>query len=97
MTNINWKVRLKNKTFVLSLVTASFLVVQTVLVPFGYQWDFGVLNDQIGSIINAIFALLTILGIVTDPTTSGVVDSTNALGYEEPKANTKQEAKSEEK
>ena len=82
---INWKVRLKNKTFWLTLVPAVLLLVQVVAAPFGYQWDFGVLNEQIAAIINAIFAVLAILGIVTDPTTAGVGDSAQALTYDAPK------------
>lgn len=78
---MNWTVRLKNKTFWLSLVPAVLLLVQVVAAPFGYEWDFGVLNEQLAAIINAAFAVLTILGIVTDPTTAGVGDSERALTY----------------
>lgn len=81
---MNWTVRLKNKTFWLSLVPAVLLLVQVVAAPFGYEWDFGVLNEQLASIINAAFAVLAILGIVTDPTTAGVGDSERALAYKEP-------------
>ena len=35
--------------------------------------------------LNALFAVLAILGIVTDPTTAGVGDSAQALTYTEPK------------
>ena len=41
--------------------------------------------EQLAAIINALFAVLTILGIVTDPTTAGVGDSAQALTYTEPK------------
>jgi phi LC3 family holin len=34
--------------------------------------------------VNAVFALLVILGIVVDPTTEGVSDSNRAMSYEEP-------------
>ena len=81
---INWKVRLKNKTFWLALVPALLLVVQTVASLFGYAWDFVVLNQQIAAIINAVFAVLAILGVVTDPTTAGVTDSDRAMGYTKP-------------
>ena len=81
---INWKVRLKNKTFWLALVPALLLVVQTVASLFGYAWDFVVLNQQIAAIINAVFAVLAILGVVTDPTTAGVTDSDRAMGYSKP-------------
>jgi len=82
---INWKVRLKNKTFWLAIVPALLLVVQTVASLFGYAWDFVVLNQQIAAVINAVFAVLAILGVVTDPTTAGVTDSDRAMGYDKPK------------
>ena len=57
---MNWIVRLKNKTFWLSLVPAVLLLVQVVAAPFGYEWDFGVLNEQLAAIINAAFAVLAL-------------------------------------
>ena len=82
---INLLVRLKNKAFWLSLIPALLLVVQTVASLFGYNWDFVILNQQIAAIINAVFAVLSILGIVVDPTTAGIGDSQRALTYTEPK------------
>lgn len=82
---INWTVRIKNKNFWLSLIPAILLLIQTVLVPFGYKWDFGVLGQQLTAIINALFAVLSILGVVADPTTSGVSDSNLAMTYSSPK------------
>lgn len=81
---INLLVRFKNKAFWLSLIPALLLVVQTVASLFGYNWDFVVLNQQIAAIINAVFAVLTILGVVVDPTTAGFGDSQRALSYTEP-------------
>ena len=83
--NINWKVRIRNKNFWLALIPALLLLVQVVAAPFGYKWDFGVLNQQLAAIINAVFALLSILGVVNDPTTAGSSDSAHALTYEEPR------------
>lgn len=83
--NINWKVRIKNKNFWLALIPAILLLIQTVLVPFGYKWDFGVLGQQLTAIINAAFAALSILGVVNDPTTEGVSDSAQAMSYDSPK------------
>lgn len=71
---IDWKKRFSSKAFWLALVPAVLLLVQVVAAPFGYQWDFGVLNGQLAAIINAAFAVLAILGIVVDPTTPGVTD-----------------------
>lgn len=82
---INWKVRVKNKLFWLSIVPSLLLLVQAIAAPFGYNFDFNVLNQQLADIINAAFVVLSILGIVVDPTTTGVSDSIQALGYEQPK------------
>lgn len=81
---INWKVRIKNKQFWLSLIPAVLLFVQVVLAVFGITFDFGDIGNKLTAVINAVFAVLTILGIVTDPTTSGIGDSQRALGYQEP-------------
>ena len=82
---INWKVRVKNKTFWLTLVPAIFLVIQSVLSLFGIQYDFSAIQTGIATVITAIFGLLAVLGIVTDHTTDGFSDSDQALTYTEPK------------
>lgn len=81
---INWKVRARNKSFWLALIPAVLLLVQVCAAPFGYEWDFGVLNQQLAAIVNALFAVLTILGVTTDPTTPGVGDSERAMTYDKP-------------
>lgn len=83
--NINWIVRIKNKAFWLALIPAVLLLIQVIAAPFGYEWDFVVLNEQLTAIINAAFGVLAILGVVTDPTTAGVTDSKQALTYTTPK------------
>lgn len=82
---INWKVRLKNKAFWMSLIPAILLLIQVVAAPFGLVLDFGELGNQLLAIINAVFALMTIIGIVEDPTTAGIGDSAQAMTYTEPK------------
>lgn len=83
--NINWKVRAKNKTFWLALVPAVLLLAQQVAGLFGVALDFGELQAQLVAIVGTVFTLLAILGIVADPTTAGVGDSEQAMGYTEPK------------
>lgn len=83
--NINWTVRLKNKTFWLALIPAVLLLVQVVAAVFGFQIDLGDLGNKLLEVVNALFAVLAILGIVTDPTTVGVKDSEQAMTYTEPK------------
>lgn len=83
--NINWTVRIKNKTFWLALIPAVLLLIQVVAAVFGFTLDLGDLGDKLIAVVNALFAVLVIFGIVTDPTTEGVGDSTQALTYTEPK------------
>lgn len=82
---INWKVRLVNKNFWLSLIPAVLLLVQAVGAPLGMTLDFGELGNQLLAIVNAVFAVLAILGIVQDPTTDGMGDSKQAMSYDAPK------------
>lgn len=82
---INWKVRIKNPNFWLSLIPALLLLVQVVAAVFGFTLDLSDLGDKLLAVVNSVFAVLAILGIVADPTTSGVSDSTQAMTYTEPK------------
>ncbi len=82
---INWKVRVKNRVFWMSVVPAVLLLIQTVAATFGYTLDLGELGNNLLAVVNAAFGVLAILGIVADPTTEGVSDSQQALTYMEPK------------
>ena len=82
---INWTVRVKNKTFWLTVIPAALLLIQVVAAVFGVTLDLGALGNKLLAVVNAVFALLAILGIVTDPTTKGVGDSQKALTYDTPK------------
>lgn len=81
---INWTVRIKNKNFWISLIPAMLLLVQAGAAIFGYTLDFGDLGNKLLTFVNAVFAVLVLLGVVTDPTTQGIGDSTRALTYERP-------------
>jgi phi LC3 family holin len=74
---INWKVRLRNKTFWLTLVPLLVLLTQQL----GLNW----VPENWESIFGTIMAILTVVGIINDPTTAGVKDSAQALTYYEPK------------
>ena len=90
-TRINWKVRIKYKMFWIAVIPAVLLLVQTVCSVFGIELDFGDLQDKLLTVINALFAVLVILGIVVDPTTDGLGDSERAMAYEEPWADKEKE------
>lgn len=83
--NINWKVRVKNKVFWIAVIPAAILFIQAVTSVFGYSIDLTWLSDRLIALVEAAFALLAVLGIVADPTTLGITDSTQALTYTEPK------------
>lgn len=82
--NINWNVRMKNKQFWLSVIPAIALVIQAIAAVFGFTLDFSTLVGKLLAVVDAVFALLVILGIVVDPTTAGVGDSIRAMDYDEP-------------
>lgn len=82
---INWKVRIRNKAFWTALIPALLLLVQSAAAAFGYPLELDELGSRWLAVVNQLFALLTILGIVNDPTTAGLRDSETAMGYEVPK------------
>ena len=84
MNKINWSVRLRNKNFWLAVVPALALLFQAFANIFGIKLEFGETIDKIFVFINVLFAFLVLIGIVNDPTTVGLGDSTRALEYEEP-------------
>ena len=85
--NINWKVRFANKAFWVAFIPAILLLAQVVAAVFGITLDLGDLGNKLLAVVNALFAVLVLLGIVTDPTTAGVSDSQQAMTYDKPKEN----------
>lgn len=82
--NINWIVRIKNKQFWLTVIPAIALVVQAVAALFGFTFDFSPFVGKLLAVVDAVFALLVVLGVVVDPTTAGIGDSVRAMSYVEP-------------
>lgn len=81
---INWKVRIKNKLFWTAIIPAVLLFAQQILGLFGVEFDFTDIQAKILGIVDSVFVILVILGIVTDMTTDGLGDSTRALTYQKP-------------
>lgn len=80
---INWKVRFKNKlwltTFIFTIIAFIYQVLGMLdIVP---PVSENALTQVIGYIINILVAI----GVVVDPTTSGISDSELAMTYTEPK------------
>lgn len=82
---INWTVRIKNKNFWFAIIPAALLLVQVIASVFGFNLDLGDLGNKLLAVVNAVFGILAILGIVTDHTTDGIGDSEQALTYDKPK------------
>ena len=76
---INWKVRIKNKVFWVSFIPAVLLLIQAIAAIFDYVLDIGMVENHLLTLADAVFCVLSILGVVTDPTTAGIADSQRAL------------------
>ena len=57
---INWKVRIKNKTFWLSLIPALLLLAQALGAVFGLSLDLSAVGEKLLTVVNTLFAVLTI-------------------------------------
>ena len=69
---MKWKQRLKNRTFVISFVTAVLALVYEILALVGVTPKIG--QDDAATIAVMIVNILSVLGIVVDPTTPGISD-----------------------
>ena len=82
---INLKCRIKQKWFWLAIIPATLLLITQVCAIFGVQIDTALIGEQLAAVVNTVFLILAILGIVVDPTTEGIGDSALAMTYEYPK------------
>ena len=82
---INWIVRLKNKAFWMAIIPAILLLAQQACGMFGVKIEIAGLTDQLLAIIGTVFAILSLIGIVNDPTVATLSDSNQAMTYTEPK------------
>lgn len=80
---INWKVRFKSKTFLVSLISLVLVFANQVASMFGM--DITLLTSEITTVSETVLMILGLLGIIHDPTTVGLSDSKEALDYIEPK------------
>lgn len=75
--NINWKLRLQHKSFWVALIGLLVILSQQLGIKF--------LPENVADITNTILAIGVLVGVITDPTTAGLGDSNQALGYDKPK------------
>lgn len=79
---INWKVRFKNKVWLLSFISLIVGFVFSLLRLF--EIELSVTEEIVIDVVSKILTFLGLFGVVIDPTTEGLYDSERALGYEEP-------------
>lgn len=79
---INWKLRLQNKTTLVSLILMIISIIYMILDLVGIIPPFP--QEKIADIAMAVIDVLALLGIIVDPTTSGITDSARAMQYTEP-------------
>ena len=79
---INWKVRFKNGAWLLGMASLIVTFVYTLLDMLDVIPDVG--QEYVMNIIKAVLSFFGMIGVITDPTTSGVGDSTRAMGYTTP-------------
>ena len=80
---INWKVRFKNKTWLVTFLLAVLAFIYQILGMFDIVP--AVTQDMATQLIAAVVNILVAVGVVIDPTTAGASDSQQALMYDEPK------------
>lgn len=77
---INWKVRFKNKTFVVSFVTVVVTFMYQILSLLGITPALS--ESMVMNLITTVINALVMLGVLVDPTTKGIKDSDRAMTYE---------------
>lgn len=77
MKNLNLKVRLRNKTFVISMLSVVVAFIYQVLGLLGIVAS--VSQDKVINILMFIINILAGFGVLVDPTTDGFKDSDRVL------------------
>lgn len=79
---MNWKVRFKNKLWLSSFISAILAIVYTILDVLGIFPEMS--EAHFSRLIEAVLLLLSLMGVIIDPTTSGLGDSNRACTYTQP-------------
>lgn len=79
---INWTVRFKNKVWLTSFISFVVATLYQLLAMFDVAPI--VTQGEVMQIVAAVLQLLSLLGVIVDPTTKGMGDSERALKYTEP-------------
>lgn len=79
---MNWKLRFQNKVTLAAILASVIALVYQIcglcgVVP-------AVSESEVTNIVSMVLNLLVMLGVLVDPTTSGVSDSERAMSYKKP-------------
>lgn len=79
---INWKVRFKNVPW----LTMFFSLIVGFVFNMLKMFDIApvITENQVMELIGQALTFLGLVGVLVDPTTAGIGDSTRAMGYEAP-------------
>ena len=80
---INWKVRIKNPVFWMTIIPAVTGFIYTVLGAFEIVPALS--ENMVLNLATMVITALTTLGVLVDPTTAGIGDSALAQTYEKPR------------
>lgn len=79
---INWRLRFRNKVTLVALVGLTVAFIYQLLGVIGIVPS--VSEDDVKNLCMLLIDILVGIGIVVDPTTAGLSDSSRAMAYEEP-------------
>ena len=79
---MNWKVRFRNKTWLLMFVSLIIGFVFNILKAFDVFPK--VTQNQVLEIASQVLEFLGLIGVIVDPTTAGISDIERAMSYSEP-------------
>lgn len=82
---MNWKIRFKNKVWLSSFIATIVSFIYTILGMFDVAPE--ITQNVIMNVVNGILLMLSLTGVIVDPTTAGLSDSDRAMTYDEPYAN----------
>jgi phi LC3 family holin len=82
MDKMNWKVRFKNKTWLAAFIALIISFVYQVLAMFDIVP--AITQDSVIQAANLVLMMLSAMGVLIDPTTTGITDSRRAMSYTKP-------------
>ena len=79
---MNWKVRFKNKTWLTAFIALIISFIYQVLAMFDIAPV--ITQDSVIQAANLVLMMLSAMGVLIDPTTTGITDSRRAMSYTKP-------------